>query len=445
MRRPHPLLLTACLAAALGLNACGKNAQDGAGSAKAAPGKAGAPAMPPAEVGVVTVQPHTVDVTESLPGRTTAYQVAEIRPQVSGIVLKRLFEEGSMVKTGQQLYQIDPATYQAAVDTAVANVNKAAATLTAAKNQAGRYAGLVKLNAISRQAYDDAIATQRSDEADLASAKAALQTAQINLAYTKVMSPITGRIGKSSVTPGALVTANQTATLATVTQLDPIYVDVTQSSAQLMQLKNKLAAGQITPDKGDAVVDLMLDDVHQQYPHPGKLQFADVTVDPTTGSVDIRAEFPNPEGMLLPGLFVRAVLHEGQHDNVLTVPQQAVSRDAQGQASVWVVGADNKAQKAIIQTGDAIGDQWLVTGGLQAGQTIVVQGIQKVQPGATVKPAPMTAPAGTANDHPSPPNPDHPQEAPGANSTGPDKAGDVGAPETGSPKSQQPLNTKAGQ
>ena len=343
-------------------------------------------AMPPTQVGVITVHPRDIAQTDDLPGRTSAYQVAEIRPQVSGIVQKRLFEEGALVKAGQQLYQIDPAPYQAAGDTAKATLQKAQANVASLKVRSERYKDLVALKAVSQQDYDDAIAGFKSAEADIAAAQAALTQAEINLGYTKVMSPINGRIGKSAVTPGALVTANQTTPLTLVTQLDPIYVDVTQSSADLLRLRQRIAGGQLTASPQDTLVDLILPDINEKYPFAGKLKFSDVTVDPGTGSVNIRAQFPNPDGTLLPGLFVRAVIHEGTHNGALTVPQQAVNRDSSGQAAVMTVDAGNKVVPAKIQTGEAIGDQWIVTGGLQDGQQVIVQGWQKVQPGMAVSP-----------------------------------------------------------
>jgi membrane fusion protein (multidrug efflux system) len=374
--------MTFAIMAALALAGCDGGDKDH-GSSKGAGGPPGG--MPPTQVGIVTLQPKTIEVTEDLPGRTSAFQVAEIRPQVNGIILKRLFEEGGTVKAGQQLYQIDPAVYQANYQTAIASLHKAQALDVSARDQAVRYKQLVKVNAISKQAYDDALATEQSDEADIASAQAAVESAQVALAYTKVMSPITGRIGKSTVTAGALVTANQTDALTTVTQLDPIYVDVTQSSAQLLQLKQKIAAGQLKAGSQDAAVSLNIDEINQKYPQQGVLKFSDVTVDPTTGSVDLRAEFPNPDGTLLPGLFVRASINEGQRDNVILVPQQAVTRDAEGNASVLLVDSDNKVQQAAIDTGEAIGDQWIANSGVKGGERVIVQGIQKVKPGATVQ------------------------------------------------------------
>jgi membrane fusion protein (multidrug efflux system) len=398
---------------------CDNQKKDGAAAAGGPGG-----GMPPTEVGIITVKAQNIEQTDNLPGRTSAFQVAEIRPQVNGIILKRLFEEGGLVTAGQQLYQIDPATYQAAYDTAQATLKKAQANLASIKVKADRYKDLVALKAVSRQDYDDAVASFKSAEADIASAQAAVQQTQINLAYTKVLSPISGRIGKSSVTPGALVTENQTTALAVVTQLDPIYVDVTQSSADLLKLKERLAGGQLTASANDTVVDLMISDIGQKYAHPGKLKFSDVTVDPTTGSVQIRAEFPNPEGLLLPGLFVQAIIHEGQHDNALMVPQQAVNRDATGGASVMTVDADNKVVPAKITTGDAIGDQWVVLSGLQEGQHVIVQGWQKVQPGGKVKPSDLDVPAAAPAAAPAT------DAAPAQAAPGPDKASDAAAPTT---------------
>ncbi|OYD80318.1 efflux RND transporter periplasmic adaptor subunit [Azospirillum brasilense] len=347
----------------------------------------GQPAPGPAEVAVATIQPQSLSVTTELPGRTAAFRVAEIRPQVSGIVLKRFFTEGSDVKAGDQLYQIDPATYEANLAVAQADIQKAEANLQAARNKAARYNDLVKNSVVSKQDYDDAMASLKQNEAQLAAAKAAYNLARINLDYTKVFAPISGRIGKSAVTEGALVTANQATALATVQQLDPIYVDVTQTASQLMQLRQDMESGRIRPaEPGKIPVALFLHAAEAPYPQRGELQFSDVSVDPGTSSVQLRAVFPNPNQELLPGLFVRARVEQGVAENALAVPQEAVQRGPDGSARVWVVGDDNKVNPRTIKTERAINNAWLVSDGLKAGERIVVEGLQKVKPGGEVKP-----------------------------------------------------------
>ncbi|UEM20331.1 efflux RND transporter periplasmic adaptor subunit [Skermanella mucosa] len=345
----------------------------------------GGQGRPPAEVGVVTLQPQSVDVTTELPGRTTAARLAEVRPQVNGIILKRLFEEGAEVEAGQQLYQIDPAPYQASLDTAKAELQRAEAAAKSARTKAARYRDLVRSRAVSQQDYDDIAATLLENEAQVASAKAAIRTAQINLDYTKVASPIAGRIGRSTVTEGALVTANQTQELATVTQLDPIYVDVTQSSAEMFRLRQAVSRGAIQSVEGKAPVTLLVGGSNDAaYPHQGELQFSEVSVDETTGSVRLRAVFPNPNQDLLPGLFVRAKVNWGAAEDVFMVPQQAVVRRPDGSAFVWAVGPDGKASQKTVSAERAIGDKWLVTQGVAPGDRVVVEGTQKVAPGAQV-------------------------------------------------------------
>lgn len=360
--------------------------------------KASAGAPPPPKVGVVTVQPQPVPRKTILPGRLAAYMVSDVRPQVSGIILKRLFTEGGEVKKGQQLYQIDPATYQAAYDSAAAQLQHDEAVLAAAKAKAESYGPLLKSNTVSEQDYRDTEAAAREAEADIASAKASIEQARINLRYTKVLAPISGTIGRSSVTPGALVTANQATALTTITQLDPIYVDMNQSATTLLRLKQEMAAGHLqkTPD-GSAKVTLKLDD-GTTYPLTGKLQFTGVTVNQGTGTVILRAVFPNPAHLLLPGMFVRAEIEEGVNRNAILLPQPAVSRNTHGDATVLVVGADNKVAQRIIQTGAAIGNKWVVTGGLKAGEKVVVDGIQNARPGSVVDPvAPLADSAKAAS------------------------------------------------
>lgn len=354
---------------------------------QAAPMGGGGPGAPGAVgVTVTTVEPRDLPLSAELSGRAVPYRVAEVRPQVSGIVLKRLFEEGGAVEAGQQLYQIDPATYQAAAQSAEADLAKARANLKSVEAKAARYADLVKINAVSRQDYDDVVATLDQAKAQILVAQAAVQTARINLDFTKVYAPIAGRIGKSSVTEGALVTANQTSAMATITQLDPIFVDLNQSSAELARLRATAAAAGNAPD-APAVVRLLSDDGGVQ-PTAGQLKFTDVTVDPSTGMVQLRAEFANPRHELLPGQFVRARVEQGTLKQALLIPQPALIRNADGSTIVWVVGADNTVQPRPVQVGGAVGGEWRVAGGLNPGERVVVTGLQKIQPGAPVAPTP---------------------------------------------------------
>ncbi|WP_018992462.1 efflux RND transporter periplasmic adaptor subunit [Aromatoleum toluclasticum] len=362
----------------------------------------GAPA-----VTVVSVRTEAVPLTSELPGRTAPYLIAELRPQVGGIVKQRLFTEGSEVKAGQVLYQIDPATYQAAYDSAKASFARAEANVHAARLKAERYAQLVGIEAVSKQANDDAAAELKQAQAEVASAKAAVDKAKIDVEFTRVNSPISGRIGRSTVTPGALVTANQAAALATVQKLDPIYVDVTQSSAELLKLRRELADGRLKRVGGDAVpVKLVLED-GSLYGSEGKLEFSEITVDQGTGSVTLRAVFPNPKGELLPGMYVRARLAQGVNSDAILVPHAALSRDARGNATVMVVNGESKVEARIVTTGQSQGDAWVVTQGLAAGERVIVEGLQKVRPGAAVQaqeagaagssaPAPAAAPAAAA-------------------------------------------------
>lgn len=331
-------------------------------------------------VTVMTVAPQAVALDTELPGRTAAHLVAEVRPQVSGIILKRLFTEGGDVKKGQPLYQIDPQTYQATYESAQANV-------TALRLKAERYKALAADDAVGQQDYDDAAAS-------LKVAEATLKTARINLAYTHMYAPISGRIGKSSVTVGALVTADQTTALATVQQLDPIYVDVTRSSRELLDLQRELEAGTIKSAGDNAArVKLTLED-GSAYPQEGKLQFSDVTVDEDTGSVTLRALFPNPKHKLLPGMYVKARLVEGVDEQAILVPQNLVNHDAQGNAVVMVVGQDGKAQQQVVKTARSVGNQWLVSEGLKAGDKVIATGLQYVRAGVPVQIAPAaSAPA----------------------------------------------------
>jgi membrane fusion protein, multidrug efflux system len=356
------------------LSGCGQNSQAGP------PPKAGEP-----EVTVVTIAPQPVTLTTVLAGRTSPFLVAEVRPQVGGIVQKRLFKEGADVKAGELLYQIDPATYQASYNNAKAALTKAEANALPARLKGERFASLSKVNAVSKQDNDDAQAAHRQAQAEVLSAKAALDAARINLSYTRVTAPIAGRIGKSSVTPGALVTASQALVLATVQQLDPIYVDVTQSSSEVMRLKRDMASGKLKKAGADgAKVKLLFED-GSPYAHEGVLQFSDITVDQSTGVITLRAVFPNPNHDLLPGLYVRAVLEEGVEDQAILAPQQAVSRDAKGNPLVMLVKPDGVVEARPIETGRVVGDKWLVASGLAAGERIIVDGLQKVRPGIKVK------------------------------------------------------------
>ncbi|ANN67417.1 efflux RND transporter periplasmic adaptor subunit [Bordetella bronchialis] len=344
-----------------------------------------APAASKPTVGVVTLNTQPVSLTTELPGRTSPYRVAEVRPQVNGIVLKRLFTEGGTVKAGQQLYQIDPSLYQATLDSQRAALARAEAQVKSASLLAERYKPLTETRAISRQTYDDAVAARDQAKADVLAAKAAVDTARINLVYTKVLSPIDGIIGRSTVTEGALVTANQTAALASIQQIDPIYVDVVQSSVQLLRLQDQLAKGEIKRAAGEqaAQVTLTLED-GTQYNHEGKLQFSEVTVDQSTGSVTLRAVFPNPEHRLLPGMFVRAKLVDGVATEGLLVPQRGVVRNQRGTPTAYVVDAQGKIQVRDLVTDRAIGSNWLVTSGLKAGDKVVVEGLQTIRPGMEV-------------------------------------------------------------
>jgi membrane fusion protein (multidrug efflux system) len=338
----------------------------------------------PVEVGVVRLEPTSVTLTKELPGRTSAFRIAEVRARVNGIVQKRLFTEGTDVKEGQALFAIDPGPYRAALDGARAQLARAEATLATNRMQAGRYTELVEANAVSRQEYDDAVAALKASEADVAAGRAAVETARINLGYTTVRAPISGRIGRSAVTEGAYVQAGQATLLATIQQLDRVYVDLTQSSVEALRLRRAHAEGKLSAGEGRGNVSLVLED-GRAYALPGELQFADVTVDPSTGSIALRAVFPNPRGELLPGMFVRARVQEGVSPDALLVPQQGVARDQKGQPTALVVNAEGKVERRQLVTERAVGDAWLVTSGVRAGERVIVEGLQKVRPGAAVK------------------------------------------------------------
>ena len=366
--------LTGLLIAAALLAGCGKDA--------------GGP-PPPAEVGVITLAPRAIAITDQLPGRTTAYRVAEVRPQVTGIVQRRLFSEGSEVKAGEQLFQIDAGSYRAAYESADAALKRAEAQAVTAKLLQERYAPLIAANAVSKQENDDAIAANARAAADVAAARAQVANARINVVYTQVLSPINGRIGRALVTEGALVTSNQETPLATVQQLDPIYVDITQSSTEMLRLQRQLRSGELVQnDKNEAEVGLTLED-GTVYAERGRLKVSEVSVDPSTGSVVLRAVFPNPRRELLPGMFVRAQLTRGTRSAALLVPQRGVSRNAKGEASVMVVDKDDKVNEQLVTADRAINGEWLITAGLSAGDRVVLDGLQKIKPGATVKPVPV--------------------------------------------------------
>jgi len=372
------IALTGVLAGMLIMTGCKQQSSVGG------PPPAGTP-----EVGVMTITTAPVTLTMELPGRTSPHMLAEVRPQVGGIIQKRLFTEGSDVKAGQVLYQIDPATYQAASASAKAALARAEANLTTVRLKAERFRELVAIKAVSQQEYDDASALLKQVEADVAVSQAAVDTARINLAYTSVKAPISGRIGRSTVTDGALVTANQTAPMAAIQQLDPIYVDVTQSSAELLRLKRNLANGEIKgKNGGQAKVKLLLED-GSSYPQEGTLKLSEVAVEQETGSVTLRALFPNPDQLLLSGMFVRAILEEGTKEDAIVVPQRGVTRSPNGSAMVMVVGAEEKVEPRVIKVSRTVGDNWLVSDGLKAGDRVILEGIQKARPGTPVKAIPF--------------------------------------------------------
>jgi len=355
-------------------------------------GPSGPPRGGPVEVSVVTVQPERIVLTTELPGKTSPYLVAEVRPQVNGLIRERAFEEGSNVKAGDLLYQIDPAQYQAAYDQAKAALAMAEANVPAARLRAERLKGLVEIRATGKQNYDDALAALQQAEASVESSRAAVESARINLAYTPIRAPIPGRIGKSSVTVGALVTAYQPVPLAVVQQLDPIYVDVTQSSADILRLRQNLESGHLKRSGETwSRVKLLLED-GSTYPREGKLKFRDVTVDPTTGSVTLRMVFPNPDNVLLPGMFVRAIVEEGVSEDALLAPQQGVTRDQKGLPYALLAGKDGKAEQRTLTLDRTVGDRWLVAKGLAPGDQVIVDGLQRIRPGADVKAVPF-APA----------------------------------------------------
>ncbi len=383
MSWPHPAFRWSIptLIASVLLAACGKSE----------PPPAAAP--PPMEVSVVTLQPQTVTLTRELPGRTSPHLVAEVRPQVSGIVKARLFTEGSRVKAGQPLYQLDDAIPRADQETARAALVRAEAALNSARPKAARWAELATTGNVSKQDNENVIASLRQAEADVVAARAVLDRGNVILAHARITSPITGRIGKSSVTQGALVTANQVDALATVQQLDPIYVDVTRSSAELLELRRQFAAGRLEQAR-NLPVTIVLED-GSRYQHEGRLTFTDVTVDPGTGSFLLRVVVPNPDDLLLPGMYVRAVVSSGVRQDALLVPQQGIARDPKGNTTAMVVGEDGKVAVRPVRVAQTLGDKWLVDEGLRAGDKVIVEGLQKIRPGIPVK-AVEAAPATTA-------------------------------------------------
>jgi membrane fusion protein, multidrug efflux system len=344
----------------------------------------------PAEVGTVKLAQERVVLTSELPGRTAPYLVAEVRPQVSGLLQRRHFEEGAQVRAGELLYQIDPAPYRAATDAAAATLAMAEANLPAARARAGRLRSLAASHAVGEQDVEDAEAAFHRAEASVTASRAALESARINSSWTPIKAPISGRTGRSSVTVGALVTAYQPVPLVTIQQLDPIYVDVQQSSAELLRLRRVLSSGQLSRDAHSAGrVHLVLED-GTTYAHEGVLKFQDVTVEPTTGSVTLRMVFPNPDYVLLPGMFVRAIVEEGVDSSAILAPQQGVSRDSRGNALALVLGPEGRVEQRTLELGRALGDRWLVTSGLAAGDQLIVDGLQRVRPGMPARAVPVT-------------------------------------------------------
>lgn len=367
----RPMLLAG--AAVLGTALAGCNSEKAA-----AP-----PPQPQAQVSVVVLRSKPVAISAELPGRVAASLVAEVRPQVGGLIKSRLFREGSEVKAGDLLYEIDPAPYQAALDSAVATLAKAEASVPNAQAKVDRYRDLIRQNAISKQDNDDAVAALAQAQADVASAKANLDTARINLGFTKVTAPIGGRVDRSTLTPGALVTANQTTALTTIRQLHPINVDVIQSSTNLLKFRSAVADGRLKLSGPNVAVKLKLD-TGTEYAQSGQLEFAEANIDQTTGTFTVRAEFPNPDRLLLPGMFVRAVIQEGVAENSFLLPQRAVARNTKGEATAKFVGADGKVEERVIATSRSVGNNWLVGQGVKDGERVIVEGAQLVRPGQTV-------------------------------------------------------------
>lgn len=382
---PYPARISplASLAVLALLAGCGKGeTQEGGGGGRRGP-------QGPPQVGYLVIQPSSVAITTELAGRTTAYESSEVRPQVSGVIYRRFFTEGSLVKQGQPLYQIDPSLYRASANQAQANLASASATAEASRIRAERFKPLAEIEAVAKQDYTDAVAQARQAEAAVAQNRAALETARINLRFTTVPAPISGRIGRSLFTVGALVTTNQADPLTTIQRLDPIYVDIQQSSADLLKLRRQLAAGGHTP--GNTQVRLKLED-GSDYGLTGTIEFSEVVVSQTTGTVTLRARFPNPQGLLMPGMFVRATFAQSIDNNAFLIPQPAVSRDPKGNATVFVVGPGNKAIQRSVTATRPIGTNWVVTSGLKRGEKVIVQGVGKTLPNQVVRPVPASQP-----------------------------------------------------
>lgn len=372
----NTIFITCVIAAGLLSSGCGRRG-------------GGIPAMPAPEVSTISVKTEKIVLTTELPGRTTAYLVAEVRPQVGGIIQKRFFEEGSEVKEGDILYQIDPSLYQATCDRAKAELAKAEAKTIPLKNKYERHKVLIETKAISQQDFDNTVAEFNTAEADIQACKAAVETARINLEYTKLIAPISGRIGKSHVTVGALVTANHIMPLSTIQSIDPIFVDVTQSSANFLRLKRSVTEGLVKSNNvRGAKVKLSYED-GSPYPLEGAMQFSDVTVDQSTGSYILRIVFPNPESALLPGMYVRAMVEEGIIEDAILVPHQAVTRNMRGEPAVFIVGSSDKVELRKLSVDRSIGDNWLIKEGLKAGDSVVIEGVQKIRPGVQVKVVPF--------------------------------------------------------
>lgn len=400
----------------------------------AACGGGGEPAAPPPpEVTVVTLAPETVTLTRELPGRTNAFRVAEVRPQVNGIIKQQLFTEGSVVKAGQALYQLDDASYRASANTARAQLERADATARAARLAASRMDELAKVQVVSEQERENTAAARDQAIADVGAARAALDAANVTLGYARITAPIDGRIGKSSVTPGALVTANQAAPLATINQLDPIYVDLTQSASELLQLRRALEAGQLS-EADDLPVTILLED-GSRYAHAGRLAFSEVSVDPSTGSFALRVEVDNPEHLLMPGMYVRAVIGAGVRENAILVPQQGIARDPKGGTSAMVVNGEGVVEQRPVVVSQAIGNKWLVESGLVAGNRVVVEGLQKIAPGAPVSVVEAGTTPAAASPQAAPPGNDAPADAPASPEAqdAPDTGADAGHPDAAPP------------
>jgi len=375
------------LAVSLGLASCNKSQQAGTAAPQAT------------EVTVLTVAPESVALATELPGRVTPLRVAEVRARISGIVLKRSFTEGSDVKEGDVLFEIDPAPYEAALDSARASLARAKASSASSASLAERYKGLVDSNAVSKQAYDDAVAASLAGQADLLAAAAAVRNAEINLGYTRMVSPITGRIGRAAVTEGAYVQQGSATLMATVQQLDPLYVDLSQSAEDVLRLKHSLETGRLQQvGEGKAKLTVTMAD-GRDYPQPGYLQFSEITVNASTGTVTLRGVVPNPQLNLLPGMFVRARVEEGRNPAALLIPQSVLRRNTKGQGTVLVIGADNKAELRVVETSSTIGNRWIVSSGIKAGDQVILDNLQKLRPGMPVKlatPAPAQPQASAA-------------------------------------------------